>query len=60
MKKCEKDWKKYFGAEPEVHPVNYDIEACEGISGFRVEEIAKDILPQVREYRAKCEDKGSK
>lgn len=57
--KCEKDWEKYFYGIPEVHPINYEVEACEGIGGFRVEEIAKDIIPMINEERAACEDRGT-
>lgn len=54
--RCKDDWEKYFGGVPEEHPINYEIEMCEGISGFRIEEIATDIIPMVREERAKCQD----
>ena len=56
--KCEKDWDAYFGGLPENHPVNYIEEACEGIGGFRVEEIAKDIIPMIKEERSACQDGG--
>jgi len=57
-KNCKKDWKKYFLGVPEKHPVNYRPSMCEGIMGFRIEEIAKDIIPAIKEERAKCEDRG--
>lgn len=53
---CKKDWTKYFYGTPENHPVNYDIMMCEGLSGFRIEEIAKDVIPMIKEERARCED----
>ena len=55
---CKKDWDKYFGGTPEVHPVNYDIMYCDEISGFKTEEVITDIIPDVKEYRAYCEDLG--
>lgn len=54
--KCEKDWNEYFLGVPNDHPVNYRTSRCEGISGFRIEEIAKDIIPEIKEERARCED----
>lgn len=54
---CKKDWDKYFNGIPEEHPVNYGLEACDGIAGFKIEEIAKDLIPLIREERATCEDR---
>jgi hypothetical protein len=54
---CKDDWNKYFLGVPNSHPVNYKLNRCEGISGFRVEEVAKDIIPGIREERARCEDR---
>ena len=55
---CKKDWDKYFFGTPEDHPIDYNIHMCEGISGFRIEEVAKDIIPDIKKERAFCEDKG--
>lgn len=55
---CRRDWKKYFYGIPDRHPVNYNVDACEGIAGFRIEEVAKDIIPGIKEERARCEDRG--
>ena len=57
-KKCKKDWEEYFGSVPDVHPENYDITYCDEVSGFKTEQVLKDIIPSIKEYKAKCEDFG--
>lgn len=56
--RCKDDWKKYYYGIPDEHPVNYRVEMCEGISGIRIEEVAKDIIPMIKDERAACEDRG--
>jgi len=53
---CTKDWNSYFYGVPDEHPFNFRVNKCEGLAGFRIEEIAKDIIPMINEERAACED----
>lgn len=34
--------------------VNYPIEECEGVTGFFIDDVAKDILPKVKYHIRKC------
>lgn len=56
-KECKDDWEKYFGVIPSEENTNFSIEFCENISGFFLDEIAKDIIPMIKEERRKCDDK---
>lgn len=37
-------------------PINYDLEYCEGFAGFRLEDIAEEIVPKVKAKVRICED----
>ncbi len=54
--KCEDEFIERFGAVPEDHPISYEVNACEGFSGFHLKTISKEIIPDIKRERAYCED----
>jgi len=37
-----------------TEPQNYDLEYCEGITGFFIEDVAEEILPKVKAKKRTC------
>ena len=55
-RKCKKEWKKYYDGIPNKHPINYELEACEGLTGAIAEIVTGKIIPEINDERRECED----